>query len=179
MSTKEAMQQYFRLRRDLADGGLDFLFKTPVIDETNNSIIFEGEIDEDEYVSWKPVEKKVSHDFKQLKEEFGIEFHKTIIEYFNSYWFAELDGFINNHYIKLESVLPSIELSSFQEILKGYKKNHGDRLENIPIGLEGNGLLVVIKNKCGKVYLEDFQRGTFDIITENIQELILNLKLKR
>src|SRR5690349_10537633 len=150
------MMKYFQMRKDLADEGLDFLFKTPVINETDNSVIFEGEVDEDEYISWKPVEKSVSHDLKNLEEEFGIELHNSIIDYFNSYWFADLDGFFKEHYIKLETVLPNAELSSFQETMKGYKNNHDDRLENIPIGVEGNGLLVVIENDSGRVRLEDF-----------------------
>ncbi|WP_336047114.1 hypothetical protein [Solibacillus ferritrahens] len=63
--------------------------------------------------------------------------------------------------------------------MKGYKKNHGDSLEKIPIGIEGNGLLVVIENNSGIIQLEDFERCTFDNIADNIQELIGNLRLKR
>ncbi|GEN36821.1 hypothetical protein ADA01nite_42810 [Aneurinibacillus danicus] len=57
MSIKEAMNQYFLLRKEIAEEGLDFLFKTP-FDEDVDSLIYVGEVDEDEYISWKPVEKK-------------------------------------------------------------------------------------------------------------------------
>lgn len=36
----------------------------------------------------------------------------------------------------------------------------------IPIGIEGNGLLVVVENDSGIVQLEDFERGTFEYIAE-------------
>ncbi|MGW6299768.1 SecY-interacting protein Syd [Peribacillus butanolivorans] len=172
------MDQYFRLRQENADEGMDFLFKTSVTEELN-SIIYEGEVDEEDYITWKPVEKTTSHDLKQLEENLEVVFHKSIIEYFNSYWFADLDGFLNDFYIKLEAVLPNFEFDSFQRTLEGYKSNHNNRLENIPLGIEGNGLLVVIDNENGKVKLEDFERNSFDIISESIEELISKLRLKR
>ncbi|WP_309232135.1 MULTISPECIES: SecY-interacting protein Syd [unclassified Bacillus (in: firmicutes)] len=178
MSIKNAMQQYFKLRIKLAHEGLDFLLKTPVLEEVN-PILYDGETDEEGYILWKPVEKNIVHDFIHLEQEMDVQFHQTVIMYINSYWFAELNGFYRNYYIELEVVLPNIELNSFTERLKGYKANHQDRLNHIPIGIEGNGMLVVIDNENGKVKLEDFERGSFETISENIQELISNLRLKR
>ncbi|MDM5186418.1 SecY-interacting protein Syd [Bacillus sp. DX4.1] len=178
MSIKNAMQQYFRLRTKLTHEGLDFLLKTPVLEEVN-PILYEGKIDDEGYILWKPIEKNIVHDFIRLEQEMGVQFHQTVITYFNSYWFAELNGFYKNYYIELEAVLPNIEFNSFKERLKGYKDNHQDRLNHIPIGIEGNGMLVVIDNEDGKVKLEDFESGSFETISESIQELISNLSLKR
>lgn len=172
------MGQYFSMRHDLAEEGMNFLFKTSVTEELN-SIIYEGEVDEEDYITWKPVEKTTSHDLNQLEENLEVVFHKTIIEYFNSYWFADLDGFINDFYIKLEAILPNFEFDSFRGTLEGYKSNHNNRLENIPLGIEGNGLLVVIDNLNGKVKLEDFERNSFEVISENIEALISKLRIKR
>ena len=85
---KEAMQRYFQMRKEVANEGLDFLFKTPISSE-DKLIIYEGEVDEDEYVSWKPVEMTVSQDFTSLEDEFDIKLHKAIVDYFNSYWFTD------------------------------------------------------------------------------------------
>jgi SecY interacting protein Syd len=84
LSIKESMSQYFKLRKEFADGGLDFLFKTPV-NEDAGSLIYVGEIDEEDYITWKPVEKNTTHDLTQLEEKLGVNFHSSIIEYFNSY----------------------------------------------------------------------------------------------
>lgn len=179
MSIKEAMQVYFKKRKELSSNeGFDFLFKTPVSSE-DNLIIYDGDVDEEGYISWKPVEMTVSLDFTNLENEFNIKLHKSIVEYFNSYWFADLDGFYQEYYIALEPVLPNREIRSFRELLNGYKENHGDSLKKIPIGIEGNGLLLVIENDSGIIQLEDFERGTFEYIAENISELIGNLRLKR
>ncbi|MEK4425948.1 SecY-interacting protein Syd [Solibacillus sp. FSL K6-1523] len=172
------MKIYFQMRKKIANEGLDFLFKTPISSD-DSQIIYEDESDEDEYITWKPVEITVSQDFTSLEDEFDIKLHKTVVEYFTSYWFADLDGFYQEHYITLEPVLPNSEMSSFRESLKGYKENHGDRLKNIPIGVEGNGLLVVLENYSGIIQLEDFESGTLEPIAKNIQELIGNLRLKR
>ncbi|WP_245831723.1 SecY-interacting protein Syd [Oceanobacillus senegalensis] len=112
-----------------------------------------------------------------MENEFGIKFHNSIVEYFNSYWFAELDGFIKNYYVKLEPVLPDYELNSFSDLLNGYRNNHQNKLNYIPLGMEGNGLLVVIDNSSGKVYLEDFERKNFEYMIDDIAALINNLRL--
>ncbi len=178
MSIKEAINQYFSLRKTVADEGLDFLFKTP-FDEEVDPLIYVGEVDEDEYISWRPVEKKVATDFSSLEEKLGINIHGSIVEYFNSYWFADLDGFIKDHYIKLESVLPEAGIESYGNLLSGYKSNHNNKIENIPIGIEGNGLIVVVNNQDGSVKLEDYERNSFEVISESIEQLILALRLKK
>ncbi|MFD6209575.1 hypothetical protein [Peribacillus sp. NPDC060253] len=53
------------------DEGMDFLFKTPVTEDVN-SIIYEGEVDEEDYITWNPVEKTTSHDLKQLAENLEV-----------------------------------------------------------------------------------------------------------
>lgn len=178
MSIKEAMNQYFSLRKTIADEGLDFLFKTP-FDEEVNSLVYVGEVDEDEYISWGPVEKKTTHDFCLIEEKLGIKIHGSVEEYFNSYWFADLDGFINSHYIKLESVLSKADIESYCSLLSGYKINHNNKIEYIPIGIEGNGLIVVVDNRDGSVKLEDYERTSFEVISEGIEQLILSLRLKK
>ena len=50
------MGQYFRMRQELAVEGMDFFFKTPVTEDVN-SIIYEGEVDEEDYITWKPFKK--------------------------------------------------------------------------------------------------------------------------
>ena len=42
------------MRHELADEGMNFLFKTSVTEELN-SIIYEGEVDEEDYITRKPV----------------------------------------------------------------------------------------------------------------------------
>ncbi|WP_172299655.1 SecY-interacting protein Syd [Bacillus sp. WMMC1349] len=172
------MDKYFNLRRAYFDKGLDFLFKTSYNEEVD-SFIYQGEVDEEEEVLWKVVEKNNYKDLTPIEEKFSIKLHTSISYYFNSYWFADLDGFIGHHYIALESVLPNIELISFEKNLEGYKNNHHNKMDKIPIGIEGNGLIVVLDNINGKVELEDFERGSFNEIATTLDELISSLSLQK
>ncbi|ATP42446.1 SecY interacting protein Syd [Solibacillus sp. R5-41] len=172
------MRQYFLLRKKYADGGLDFLFKTP-FNEDVDSFIYIGEVDEDDYIEWSPIEKTKYHEFTLLESSIKTKFHSSIIEYFNSYWFADLDGFFDDYYISLDSILPKVELESFRKTLQGYKNNHNNELENIPLGMEGNGLIVVVDNTDGTVKLEDYEKGTYVRLSKSLEDLITNLHLKR
>ncbi|UOB61867.1 SecY-interacting protein Syd, partial [Bacillus thuringiensis] len=62
--------------------------------------------------------------------------------------------------------------------LEGYKNNH-NKVDKTPIGVEGNGLIVVLDNVSGKVELEDFERGSFEEISDSLDELIASLKLQK
>ncbi|MGG0458319.1 SecY-interacting protein Syd [Bacillus mycoides] len=170
------MSTYFKLRKEYFDRGLNFIFKTPYKEKVD-FVIYQGEIEEDE-ISWKPVEKYFKTDLILLEERFAIKFHDSVHHYFNSYWFADLDGFIGDHYISLEAVLPNIELDSFKEKLEGYEKNHR-KLDKIPIGVEGNGSLVVLNNVSGKVELEEFERGLFIEVSNSLNELISSLRIQK
>jgi len=178
VSIKEAMNQYFALRKEAADEGLDFLFKTP-FDEEIGSAIYVGEVDSEDYISWRPVEKNEFYDFQPMEEDLGCKIHPSVKAYFNSYWFADLDGFFKDHYIKLESVLPNAYIQSYSSRLREYKNNHNHTLDHIPLGMEGNGLIVVVDNRDGSVKLEDFERNAFEAISESIEQFIVELPLRR
>jgi hypothetical protein len=75
----------------------------------------------------------------------------------------------------LNPVIPGIELKDFKHETKLYKEAHNDQLFNIPIGIEANGLLLVVDNESGEVKLEDYERNSFEIISESLSKLIKNL----
>lgn len=178
MNIKEAMKKYFERRNAVYDQGAEILFKTPRIEEVS-PFIYEGEEDEEGYTLWKPVEKNKTHNFTELENQLGIVFHPSIKQYFNGYWFADLDGFIGNHYIKLEPVLPNIELDSFVYMVKDYKENHHHPLEHIPLGMEGNGLIVVVDNQHGTIQLEDVERKSFEFLADDLAAVISRLRLQK
>lgn len=178
MSIKKAMQGYFSLRKELADEGLDFLFMTPFLEDVD-PLIYAGEVDEEGYVTWNPVEKREFHDLKTLEEALDTRIHPSIIEYFNAYWFVDLEGFIQDHNVNLESVQPGKFVQSFRDLLIGYKNNHDSKLAHIPIGIEGDGLIVVVDNEDGSVKFEDFERNSYEVLSESLEQLISTLRLKR
>ncbi|MBH8585818.1 SecY-interacting protein Syd [Thermoactinomyces sp. CICC 10520] len=174
---KEAMKTYFARRKAAYDQGAAFLFKTPRL-EGVAPLIYEGEEEEEGCISWKPVEKHIIHDFTELENQMGAVLHPSIKPYFNSYWFAELDGFIENDCIHWSRCCPRIELDGFAYMVKGYRENH-PRLEHIPLGMEGNGRIVVVDNQHGTVRLEDFERNSFTFLADDIPSLLTRLRLRK
>jgi hypothetical protein len=176
ISVKEAMNHYFSLRKRAADEGFDFLLKTP-LDEETDSLIYVGEVDEDEYVFWRPVEKEEITAFAAIEERLGTRIHRSVVEYFNSYWFADLDGFTNDYYIRLESIRTQEDVKAFENGLWEYKCNHNNKMEHIPIGMEGNGLIVVVDAQDGSIKFEDHERHSFELLAKDLEQFILSLRL--
>lgn len=137
--------------------------------------IFEGEKDEEGYIAWKPLKKDVNSNFEDVEQELNVQLHPDIKAYFNCYWFLDLAGNYNGYDLVLNPVVPGIELKDFKRETELYKAVHNDQLVNTPIGIESNGLLLVVDNESGEVKLEDYERNSFEIISGNLSELIENL----
>ena len=155
---KTAMKYYFDL---LITSWKSFNGTYPLTpyDEQLLPKIYVGEMNEEEYISWMPVEKDEISDFSLMEQEFGISIHESIKEYFNSYWFAYIKGFFNSCNIILDPVLPGQELDNFYAHLCGYHINHDHKIEYIPIGFDAvTNYLVVVGNTDGVVWLEDYER---------------------
>ena len=168
---KEEMKQYFhKLLKEWKDYNHS-LPKSVWIEEAE-SFIYEGEPDIEGYIFWKPVEKDVIHDFSDTEKKLAVQLHHSIKEYYNSYWFFDLAGSYLEYGIELNPVIPGIEVRDFYTSLQGYKEAHHNELKNIPIGIESNGLLVVVDNENGQVKIEDYERGSFEVISKSLAELI-------
>ena len=137
--------------------------------------IFEGEKDEEGYIAWKPLKKDIKSNFEDIEKELNVQLHPDSKAYYNCYWFLELAGNYNGYDLVLNPVIPGIALKDFKHETGLYKEAHNDQLFNIPIGIEANGLLLVVDNESGEVKLEDYERNSFEIISENLSKLIENL----
>jgi hypothetical protein len=58
--------------------------------------------------------------------------------------------------------------ADFHFNLEEYYKSHNNQLKYIPIGFEANGLLIVVNNDTGKVYIEDHERESYMEIANSI-----------
>ncbi|MHC1686072.1 MAG: SecY-interacting protein Syd [Clostridiaceae bacterium] len=136
------------------------------------SFMYVGEVDNEGYIQWKAKQKGEIYDFKQVKDDFNVELNPDIKDYFDSYWFLELNGVYEDYSIILEPVAPGIELKDFYYNLGEYYRSHEGKLEYIPIGFESDGFLVVVNNKTGEVFIEDHERMTYEKIADSLKELI-------
>lgn len=71
--------------------------------------------------------------------------------------------------------MPGIGLRDFYRNLKEYHHSHGNQLNYIPIGFEADGLIVLVDNETGKVFIEDHESQTYEKIAENLVDLIAKM----
>lgn len=171
---KESMREYFgRLLRAYGEhgSGLPRVPWDPDVDPR----MWVDPPDEHGYATWRPLEKDVRHDLSATAPDLG-PFHPSIDAYFNSWWFGSMAGGFADRGLTLIPVMPGIELDSFLADARGYAEAHGGLLDHVPIGVEFNGLQVVVDNRTGSVAIEDWERGTFDIFSDRLSDLIARLQ---
>lgn len=173
MTMKDAMTAYFdRLMHQWAsvDGGLPRGPWNPDADPQ----MYCSSPDRDEYVTWRPIEKIARHDLVSMAPHLE-HVHPSIDEYFNTYWFCSLEGQLGAHGISLEPVVRGVELESFVMTARGYAAARGGALDHVPIGIEREGLQVVVENRTGGVFIEDWERKSFTAIAPSLDVLIERL----
>ncbi len=139
--------------------------------------IWAGEPDAEEWCAWRPTVKTRPTDIAAAAPDLPA-LHPSIGDYFNSYWFCAIDGVLGTHSLTLEPVAPGIELDSFLGKARGYRRAHGGKLDQVPMGMENReNLLVVVNNTTGDVALEDFERRSFLKIADSLDDLIERLQV--
>jgi hypothetical protein len=170
----DAMGDFFdRMMRtwQAAGRGLPRLPWDPDVDQS----FYQSAPDASEWSTWRPVKKSVRHDLAALAPDLG-PIHPSIDAYVNSFWFGPIDGHLGPWALTLEPILPGLELDSLLAKARGYAAAHGGRLDHVPIGIELDGLQVVVDNRTGEVAIEDWERGTFETIAPSLDELFSRLQ---
>ncbi|MED1790092.1 SecY-interacting protein Syd [Brevibacillus laterosporus] len=147
-------------------------------DEEVDPFIYLGEKDEYGYISWLPIEKETITNFKDFESNAGVVLHHSLKQYFNSFWFLELAGWIATYNINLHPVVPGIEPEKFLTGLIDYTETKGGIINYIPIGFEANGMLIVVDNNTGSVYIEDFETEEYEKISTSVEDLISQLRFR-
>ena len=89
-SILESMDKYFKkLLESIGDNKL-------MISNVKNAknLILVSQSNDDGWSEWHPMKKDAMTSFNELEEKLGITFHNDICDYYNSYWFYEIYGYI-------------------------------------------------------------------------------------
>lgn len=139
--------------------------------------IYQGQPDENGWVTWSPLQKHEHTDLSKLEDIAECQLHSSFHTYLNSFWFCNVGGEYNSYHIDLEPVLPSIELEDWTSTLLQYKTSHSDRITHIPLGIESDGLLVVMNNESGAIALEHYEESSFLPLADSLVHLIQGLSV--
>lgn len=171
MTIKESIGNYFVELGKMSE----ILLMTPFdgLDDSLKSLTYGGK-DSEGYIRWKPQEIKGRKNFDELEGELGFGLRLELKDYLNSYWFITLQGFYNGYEVVLDSVTPNKE--DIIGRIKKYQNNSGEG-DYIPIGIEGNGGIIVYDNITGEIYLDYFDEDVKHKISDGIESLIRGMKV--
>lgn len=172
---KTAMKKYFEALETLYKDKTGDLPYFPY-DPTLPPIIYVGTPTKEEWIRWRAVEKNTVTDLSGLEAQIHVKFHSSIFEYFNSYWFAFLNGTVEESKYTLLSVLPGKEIDKFSTLQSQYSQycaSLNRPMEYTPIGFEVESSdAIVINNMNGKVYLEDIEAQDYKLLSESLAGFI-------
>lgn len=89
-----------------------------------------------------------------------------------------ITGWFSSYNINLHSVIPGIEHNHFISLVKDYTESKDDNFKYIPIGFKSNGMLIVLDNNTGEIFVEDFELNEYKQIANSLESLISQLKFK-
>jgi hypothetical protein len=170
------MEQYFN---KLTAKWEEFNGTLPLIpwNEEVDAHIYVGSQDKEGYIAWKPLEKDENTNFQQFEQEMNMILHDDVNAYFNSLWFLEMIGWVSEYNINLYPVTPGVEPEAFFQRVKNYILENENSMY-IPVGFESNGMLVVMNNQSGEIFVENGEDKSYKYLSSSLKELISQLYFK-
>ncbi|MDE6052480.1 MAG: SecY-interacting protein Syd, partial [Lachnospiraceae bacterium] len=120
-------------------------------DEEEPSNLYVGEVDEEEWIQWQyvPVDRMI--DFSKLENEYGIHLPQELKEYYNSYYFLELCGFLDDRCIQLDKIDATVD------VLDDFRCELDDNGNMITIGTDDYNCSICVKIDSGHVISYDWE----------------------
>lgn len=172
---KIVMKKYFEALETLYENETGDLPYFPY-DPTLLPIIYVGTPTKEEWIRWRAVEKDTVTDLTQLEKRLHMKFHSSIFEYFNSYWFAFLNGTVGKSKYQLLPVLLGSEIDEFEALQLEYVQyctSLNRPMEYTPIGFEvESSNAIVVNNMNGKIFVEDIELQTYKLISKSLASFI-------
>lgn len=137
-------------------------------DEDEVSSLWFGEMDEEEYIQWKYQEKTAQTDFSQLEKKFELILPDAAKEFYNSYYFLQLEGFYHDESVFLDNITENRDiLQELKYIFENESKKY------IPLGLYGDmQLSLCMETDTGKIVAVDYENDSIEIIADSLEKML-------
>ena len=159
-----------------------FMWKTernslPMIsyDEDKETVLYVGEENDEGDIQWeyRPAEKTV--DFSEIEKKFSIIIPQEVKEYYNSYWFLQLEGFLGKDAIFFDPIDDTSDVISVLE----YTFANESR-EIIFIGTYCKwDVPICVKISTGEVVIWDAENGKEYALAKSLEDLFSKMTVKR
>lgn len=179
---KEAMLNYLKKFFEYYYKTTGFLPKVP-FDEDLDTKLYVGEIDEEGYIQWMYQENPTKIDFEKVKKG---PWRKELWEYVYSYFFLELDGFLDGNLIDLEPIndVSYLDYDLEQPGPSEYSEETAQYMDPIDMKAIENffyignyeGIFdIYFDNDTGNIVTYDFDYHKKTVIADTFQELFERL----
>lgn len=165
-SLKAYLDKYFEMYKK-------YMGKYPTVpyDEEEESSLWFGEMDEDEYIQWMYKEKDTETNFSELEAELDLEFPDELKEFYNSYYFLQLQGFYNGEHLSFKDVSDNRNIAEDLYITKVKDKNY------LYMGIYSSmDLDMCMEIETGKMVSVDYEADDneviVDVLTDSLEELL-------
>lgn len=147
-------------------------------DEDEESSLWIGEMDDEEYIQWMYLEKETVTDFSNLEKEIGLVLPEQLKEFYNSYYFLELQGFCDGEHVYFDSVSDTRDIINDLHIEEVNEKNY------LHMGIYSNmDLELCMEIETGKMvsvdYEGDLEEVRVDVIADSLEELLKKMTATR
>ena len=157
MSMKEAFDIYFTKLNEVWQENHRAYPKTFYLKRRDvKDVYVPGTIDEEGYVQWQPKLQTEAVDFELIERELGITIHLHLKEYFSTYWFMQLSGYVGENSYSFDNVYPNAVISEL--IKKSREEGNIDYMQGIffAIGDANQDCGLYVNNDNGEVICVDW-----------------------
>jgi hypothetical protein len=142
-------------------------------DEDIAPFIWVGEPDHEGWCAWRPARKEGAALADALG---GLRVHPSLHSYFDNWWFLSLEGSLGETVISFKPNRPGLDPQAWVDLARAHAGADQGCPDYVPIGLEDeSGLQVVVDNRTGELAIEDWERGSHEVIAESLDDALRRL----
>lgn len=171
MSIKDAMEMYFKRQADTHLKEYNTLPMVP-FDREKQTLIYKGQVDEEDWIQWKPVHAKTVK-IDGLCQELN--------HFYSTYYYGRIEGLFDNIYYDFPGIFNQTDAISQAKwaLRNGEDLFPGENVAVIAICEinERDGLLLVYEQDTNRIFVWDGETDDRDYLDISLEELILNLKI--
>ena len=161
---KAYLHKYFEIYKNYMG-----TYPTVPYNEDKISSLWFGEVDDEEYIQWMFKEKNEQTTFVGLEDELELTLPDAVKEFYNSFYFLQLQGFYNGECITFD------DISDNRNILQDLRTCIFTREEKkyLQMGIYSNGdLPLCMEIETGEIVWTDYDCNNVGKIADSLDELL-------
>lgn len=168
---KDALKEYLAKYFECYKNFMGSYPKVPY-DEDAVSTLWIGEADDEDYIQWMYKEKTAQTDFSQLENESGIILPDDAKEFYNSYFFLQLQGFYNGENIIFDGISDTGDI--LQDLKECIFETNGRKYLQMGI-CGGRDMALCMEIDTAKMVLFDSENEETEPLADSLGQLLRSM----